>query len=453
MHADVSENAGFGYPLPTAKELTELEGIRPLDGDALHGPIPEELKNALFGQLTQNQGPKLRTYAVLDATVIFGLAEILHSSGLSHQFLYSGAAGEELSDVGPWLVELSEDNSFARNLLTVGDGPSHYWNKRPGIFFRSYLPIEPIAKHLRHFTRVRIDEERWALFRFWEPKIAAVYFGSLPGRHELFARWCYDSNQRVIERWVMVYCDPVWMLTAPSTTGQHGKVIKIVEEEDRRRFSDVAWLQGVNEIAKSVSQPQWSNASQIDVERTTAIVANWAAGYGISGKRDLGRLVNVALRIGCRFDMDPRFSVWIAALGNMNVPANIRTLALQEKAAEYLHDTSPFAERLKMVERVIAHHIERDSDKFAPLDACRLVDHKLSHDAHFEFCNFVSGRMEMDPKLPPWPEGVICALACLLGACFLTDPSRRVWVTSLRDATDLTDLRMRLKRFRQKEPI
>lgn len=444
MREHVSDNVIFNRAPPSGEWLTVIENIVPITVDEFDGPIPEAFRSALFVPISQNDDRKIRTYAVLDAGVIFGLVETLQASDIPYQFLYSGAGGEELRDVGPWLVELHEHHPLTRSLLTAGDAPSHHWRKKPGLFFRSYLPIADVARHLRHFTRVRTEGDRWALFRFWEPEIATVYFGTMPERPELFARWCYDFKQRVVEQWVMLYCDPPWTLDAPSWSAPRDKVIRIVEDEDRTRFSFIAWRLAVLEIAKSVKQPDWSKAPPIQVERTTAIVAKWAENYGISGKRDLGRLVNVALRLGCWFDRDPRFSQWVrAALGNESAPANVRVLAVQNKAAEYLRGGIPFDERLQQVELILSNFIEEQP--IGPKEACRMVDHALADCDWQQFCDSVISQAVVIPKLSRWPAAVLCAIACLLGASFMSDPSRSEWLTAIIDAADLPEL---LEKFR-----
>lgn len=72
--------------------------------DALHAPLfgqPEPTRAEIATHGDRDKVPPMRTYAILDAAKVFGLAETLAASGLDHRCLFKGAAFAELKDVAP----------------------------------------------------------------------------------------------------------------------------------------------------------------------------------------------------------------------------------------------------------------------------------------------------------------------------------------------------------------
>lgn len=163
-------------PLFAIKAISDVSPLDDQFGVDQPKSAPDALYEHLFGQSKLIEDDKrsvetLRTFAVLDAAKVANLPELLEASGLKHRCLFIGTAFDDMKDVGPWIVQLEEDNNFTRNLFTRSDAPWHLWDKQPGIYVRSPETLEDLWRHFRKFTRVRDQHGAWLYFRFWEPLI------------------------------------------------------------------------------------------------------------------------------------------------------------------------------------------------------------------------------------------------------------------------------------------
>ncbi|RLJ60417.1 uncharacterized protein DUF4123 [Litoreibacter meonggei] len=164
-----------------------ISDLAPLDAQTdttQRKSVPDALRAQLFGPIGQGSPA---TFAILDAAKIPNLPEILASTELEHQCLFTGDALEELGHVAPWIVALEDDDTFTRSLFTLTDPPSPWthWAKDAGIYLRSTAPLTALHAHFRKFTKVRMDgvpegdRAEWQYFRFYEPEQAALYFNAI----------------------------------------------------------------------------------------------------------------------------------------------------------------------------------------------------------------------------------------------------------------------------------
>jgi len=190
-----------------------LKDISPLADFAVTDPknIPDALRDTLFEQTDQMAG-YLHTYAVLDAAQIVGLKEMLEASGLKHACLFQGKAAEEMRDVAPWLVRLSEENSFTRLLFTDGDATWHMWGKSAYILLRSSATLDEVRTHLRRFTKFEDTSGKWHYFRFYEPRVLHTY---LEVASRSYSAGFFDGpNETQIDRLIYRYGED-WFETSP----------------------------------------------------------------------------------------------------------------------------------------------------------------------------------------------------------------------------------------------
>ncbi|MGB0901997.1 DUF4123 domain-containing protein [Halocynthiibacter sp.] len=174
---------GEGPSPETYLRVTKIESVEPLDlqfGVHPTRTVPDALKEPLFGQLeptaeeiAQHGGtgsvPSMRTYAILDAAKMpYLLTGLIESSGLRFESLFQGSAAEEFKEHCPYLVELSEDNSFTKSLFTGPDGVNGLWEKELGIYGRSRAEFDELRKHFRKFTRIQDAQGKWYYFKFWD---------------------------------------------------------------------------------------------------------------------------------------------------------------------------------------------------------------------------------------------------------------------------------------------
>lgn len=179
----------------TYLHIEEIEGVEPLDAQFGAWPlkaVPDALMIPLFGQVAPTEAdmarygemasvPPMKTYAILDAAKVFGLADLLEVSGLACRCLFKGDSASQYRDVAPYLVELKEGNSFTTTLFTYLPDRAenmtsvHMWHKEPGIYVRSRASFDEIWKHFRKFTRIQDEDDKWYFFRFWEPDVLKTY--------------------------------------------------------------------------------------------------------------------------------------------------------------------------------------------------------------------------------------------------------------------------------------
>ncbi|MBL3576194.1 DUF4123 domain-containing protein [Rhodovulum sulfidophilum] len=162
--------------------IEEIEGVMPLDHQHDVWPlktVPDLLFDHVFGQplASEPDATYLKTYAVLDAAKVFGLREILEAGGLNFRCLFKGEAEEDYEDAAPYLVELKDQDAFARLLFTyLPELPEdltsrHMWHKAPGIYLRSRSSFNDVWTHFRKFIRIQDRNGKWYYFRFWEGRM------------------------------------------------------------------------------------------------------------------------------------------------------------------------------------------------------------------------------------------------------------------------------------------
>jgi hypothetical protein len=108
-------------------------------------------------------------YAVLDAARdprVYGAVE---GSGLPHACLYDGKLPAELAEAAPHLVRLRADRPFTAKLLADGWGDS--W----GCFMTTSLALPELRRHLRRFLRVKNEEGKTLVFRYYDPRVLRTY--------------------------------------------------------------------------------------------------------------------------------------------------------------------------------------------------------------------------------------------------------------------------------------
>lgn len=161
---------------------------------------PEAGAEALIGPLVAGAE---QVFALLDGNRIANLPTLLEASGLPHDCLFQGELMEEAGRAAPWLVALRPGDRLLTQLLSRGrkPGPHPYafLGAEPGIFWHSTMPLAALRQHLRRFLRVQAQDGRVFFFRFWEPKVAEVYFPGLTERPALLHRWLFSREGHAIE--------------------------------------------------------------------------------------------------------------------------------------------------------------------------------------------------------------------------------------------------------------
>lgn len=151
--------------------------------------IGEELDALAFLEKPDEQD--CETYAVLDPTLRKAVTGIfdLDTVDAEARSLFDGRAAEQNEETAPYLVDATVRSTnqipiFNRKFL------KEHWGKSTGIIVRSRGSFDEVRKHFRRFTKLRREEGNgWFFFRFWDPRIASVYFRTVQHSRERAEQW------------------------------------------------------------------------------------------------------------------------------------------------------------------------------------------------------------------------------------------------------------------------
>lgn len=112
-----------------------------------------------------------QVYALLDGARDPAILPWLERSGLECSCLYSGELIPRLKAAAPWLVRLPARAPASLELLALGLGKA--W----GIFLVAppELSMDGLRRHCKKFLRVRTEDKRVLMFRFYDPRVLSVF--------------------------------------------------------------------------------------------------------------------------------------------------------------------------------------------------------------------------------------------------------------------------------------
>jgi len=115
-----------------------------------------------------------QVYALLDGARDPAILAWLERSTLECQCLYSGPLIPRLKAAAPWLVKLPATTPTSLELLGLG------WGKAWGILLvaPAELPMDSLRRHCKKFLRVRTEDKRVLMFRFYDPRVLSVFLPS-----------------------------------------------------------------------------------------------------------------------------------------------------------------------------------------------------------------------------------------------------------------------------------
>ena len=129
---------------------------------------PELRAQILEALWPQGAKSKLSVWGIMDCARDPKVYLALLDSKLEFRCLYSGRLPRELEMVAPHLVELSPTNRLIRRWLDEG------WGQSWGVM----LKIDEAANlrhHLRKFLKVRDEQGRSLLFRYYDARVLRAY--------------------------------------------------------------------------------------------------------------------------------------------------------------------------------------------------------------------------------------------------------------------------------------
>lgn len=199
-----------------------------------------------------------------------------------------------------------------RNLFTRGDAGWQIWDEEPGILVRSVASFDAIWRHFRKFSKVRDADGRWMYFRFYNPSALCAHFVQTQTNPSKVMRWFRVDSTATIDKIIGIdtFEDLLWSVAyandPPNTIAFAGT--PVLTPDDMANFAEYRGdrFDRMTSLALLSSYPQLSldRKEMRDVCRT---IRAWVAAFGVTGARDVRRLVNLSVFLGLRYDIDPMF--------------------------------------------------------------------------------------------------------------------------------------------------
>ncbi len=126
----------------------------------------EHLKSILW---PEGLPSRVNVWTILDAardTRIFGAVDRTYQDKCC---LYAGDLPWQLQMAAPYLVQLDPEDTFTRYLF------EHGWGNAWGVFLRTETSLRNIRHHLRTLLRVRDEQNRRLLFRYYDPRVLRIF--------------------------------------------------------------------------------------------------------------------------------------------------------------------------------------------------------------------------------------------------------------------------------------
>ncbi len=142
-------------------------------------------------RIVEEGSPKM--YAILDACDEPSVPVIARNLEDKACCLFQGKALEQNWNVAPYLVEVT--------VVALECIKEELWGKPFGFFFTAPdTTLEDLWRHFRHFTLVKLPDDKTVYFRFYDPRVLGTYLESCTKEEvrEFFGQvstiWVNDSN-------------------------------------------------------------------------------------------------------------------------------------------------------------------------------------------------------------------------------------------------------------------
>ncbi|MGY2198394.1 DUF4123 domain-containing protein [Pseudomonas gingeri] len=117
------------------------------------------------------EGADHQVYWLLDGARDPGISRAVRYGSLRFWCLYSGQLTPRLRAAAPYLVQLTRGSPATLELLERG------WGNAWGIFIvaPASLAMSRVRLHFKKFLRVRTEDGRRLLFRFYDPRVLSIF--------------------------------------------------------------------------------------------------------------------------------------------------------------------------------------------------------------------------------------------------------------------------------------
>jgi len=308
-------------------------------------------------------GPRQNVWMIADGARTVDIFRFLLDCHLEYACLYGGPLTPDLEMAAPYLVQLDHGYRDTHRLIRQA------WGNSWGVFLRSDTSLKKLRRHLREFLVVRDTKGTRMVFRYYDPRVLRVYLptcevGELRtvfGPIECF--WAEgDCREKVLEfrlhRGNLVQ-NTLSLATGTAhrglpfdTTGSNrmsdgeGRAFRTLtirnaqlaafSQAEARKFED--WM------LLHLRQFFPGHCQSLDDQQLRQRVAHGisrAATYGITGKRDVCKYLQLMTVFGPDFDADQRFP-WarevLQARKHSGMRSEARVMALQQAALDHLRE-------------------------------------------------------------------------------------------------------------------
>ncbi|HCS45578.1 MAG TPA: DUF4123 domain-containing protein [Pseudomonas sp.] len=204
-----------------------------------------------------------QAYLLLDRAQIEHLPERLFElESTTFQSLYQTTAYSPLEEVGPVLVPVSPNSPLAQTFFRD-------WSATCGVWLESEAQEAVVLEHLRSLIHVRVEGDVTVLFRYHDPRIAALWLAQLPAceRDRLMGPVRrirlpeLDIHQQNPDQPAAPYADRPWLFLSPEqlehlSTAQRQRFAQRLIEHCQQYFPE--YLQGLDAFALQ----QWASQCQ-----------------------------------------------------------------------------------------------------------------------------------------------------------------------------------------------
>ena len=113
----------------------------------------------------------VNVYALLDGARDPRIVPMLLASGMEYQSLYIGTLRPRLAAAAPYLAAVRRDQQGSLGSRVIDAG----WGSSWGIYVESVETMTTMHRHFRRLLRVRDEQGRNLVFRYYDPRVLRLY--------------------------------------------------------------------------------------------------------------------------------------------------------------------------------------------------------------------------------------------------------------------------------------
>jgi len=303
------------------------------------------------------EGPRQNIWMILDGARSIEIFRMLLACHLEYSCLYSGTLTSELEMAAPYLVQLDHGYKDTHQFI------QRAWGNSWGVFLRSDTSLKKLRHHLRELLIVRDERGNRLVFRYYDPRVLRVYLPTCTTNElkaflgPVQAFWTEGNvfedmlefrfeRSNLVRRTIPLDSESI-SEPLPRNSGQSfDPEIPVRYSSLTIRASQLAefsraevdkfksWmLVHLNKFfpreCQSAGETQLKEAIQYGIKR--------AASYGITGKRDVCKYIDLMVVFGRNFDVEAR-SRWASEILNRSGDPAVKMRSLFREAKSHLRE-------------------------------------------------------------------------------------------------------------------